>query len=157
MTPLPSPHPKWPNPTRSQDNPRVIIKGPKIWPIWPPPPPTHTHKKSGYGWMSKWGKNTIIVVACPDGGAGIDPEALGLAIHQGPTFINAYNIYLLHGRACNNSAMLQVIPFNQYFVILGATLRKFAQDFLKKLNECSFSALVTAFNHIYFTRLLILK
>ena len=28
---------KWPNPTRSQDNPRVIIKGPKIWPIWPPP------------------------------------------------------------------------------------------------------------------------
>ena len=23
--------PKWPNPTRLQDNPRVIIKGPKIW------------------------------------------------------------------------------------------------------------------------------
>ena len=28
---------KWPNPTRSQDNPRIIIKGPKIWPIWSPP------------------------------------------------------------------------------------------------------------------------
>ena len=26
----PPPPPKWPNPTRSQDNPRVIIKGPKI-------------------------------------------------------------------------------------------------------------------------------
>ena len=31
------PPPKWPNSTRSQDNPRVIIKGPQIWPIWPPP------------------------------------------------------------------------------------------------------------------------
>ena len=31
------PPPKWPNSTRSQDNPRIIIKGPKIWPIWPPP------------------------------------------------------------------------------------------------------------------------
>ena len=28
--PPPPPPPKWPNPTRSQDNPRVIIKGPKI-------------------------------------------------------------------------------------------------------------------------------
>ena len=35
--------------------------------------------------MSK--KNTIIVVACPDRGVGNDPEALGLAFHQGPTFI----------------------------------------------------------------------
>ena len=32
-----TPPPKWPNSTRSQDNPPVIIKGPKIWPIWPPP------------------------------------------------------------------------------------------------------------------------
>ena len=36
-------------------------------------------------------KNSIIVVACPDQGEGINPEALGLAFHhQGPTFINAY-------------------------------------------------------------------
>ena len=32
-------------------------------------------------------KNTIIVLACPGWGAGNDPEALGLAFHQGPTFI----------------------------------------------------------------------
>ena len=35
-------------------------------------------------------KNTIVVVACPDWGAGNDPEALGLAIHQVPIFSNAY-------------------------------------------------------------------
>ena len=34
----PPAHPlKWPNSTCSQDYPRVIIKGPKIWPIWPSP------------------------------------------------------------------------------------------------------------------------
>ena len=43
LTPLPPPKKKWPNPTRSQDNPRVIIKSPKIWPIWTSPPSTHTH------------------------------------------------------------------------------------------------------------------
>ena len=31
----------------------------------------------------------IVVAACRDRGAGNDPEALGLAFHQGPTFINA--------------------------------------------------------------------
>ena len=31
-----------------------------------------------------------IVIACPDRGAGNDPEVLGLGFHQGPTFINAY-------------------------------------------------------------------
>ena len=39
------------------------------------------------------GKNAIIiiiVVACPDPGAGNDPEALGLALYQDPTFVNAY-------------------------------------------------------------------
>ena len=40
--------------------------------------------------MSKWAKKIIIVVACPDRGAGNDPEPLMLAFHQGPTFINAY-------------------------------------------------------------------
>ena len=35
-------------------------------------------------------KTTIIVVPCLDQGAGNDPEALGLAFHQGPTFRNAY-------------------------------------------------------------------
>ena len=32
----------------------------------------------------------LIVVACPDRGAGNDREALGLAFHQGSTFISAY-------------------------------------------------------------------
>ena len=27
-----------------------------------------------------------MVVACPDQGAGNDPEAFGLTLHQGPTF-----------------------------------------------------------------------
>ena len=40
--------------------------------------------------MRKGVKNTIIVVACPDRGAYEDPEALELAFHQGPTFINAF-------------------------------------------------------------------
>ena len=35
-------------------------------------------------------KPTIIVVVCPDRGAGNDPEAVGLNFHQCPTFINAY-------------------------------------------------------------------
>ena len=35
-------------------------------------------------------RNTIIVLACPERGAGNDSEALGLAFHQGPTFIDAY-------------------------------------------------------------------
>ena len=35
--------------------------------------------------MSK--KDTTIVTACPDQCAGNYPEALGLAFHQGPTFI----------------------------------------------------------------------
>ena len=44
--PPPPPPKKWPNSTQSQDNPRVIIKRPQIWPIWTPhPTPT---KKSGY-------------------------------------------------------------------------------------------------------------
>ena len=30
---------------------------------------------------------TVIVVACPDQGAGNDPEVLGLAFHQGSSFI----------------------------------------------------------------------
>ena len=35
--------------------------------------------------------NSVIVVACPDRGAGNDPETLGLPFHQqGPTFINTY-------------------------------------------------------------------
>ena len=41
--------------------------------------------------MSKLAKNTIIVVAWLDRGAGNDAEALGLASHhQGPTLVNAY-------------------------------------------------------------------
>ena len=39
----PHPTPKWPSPMGSQDNPRVIIKGPKIWQYLNPPPPPHTH------------------------------------------------------------------------------------------------------------------
>ena len=35
-------------------------------------------------------KIILVVVACPDRGAGNDPEALGLAFHQGLSFINAY-------------------------------------------------------------------
>ena len=35
-------------------------------------------------------QNTITVAACQKQGAGNDPEALELAFHQGPTFINAY-------------------------------------------------------------------
>ena len=35
-------------------------------------------------------RNTIIVVACSEGGAGNDPESLKLAFHQKLTFINAY-------------------------------------------------------------------
>ena len=35
-------------------------------------------------------KKHNMVVACPERGAGNDPEALGLAFHQGATFINAY-------------------------------------------------------------------
>ena len=42
-------------------------------------------------------------------------------------------IYLLHGRACDIAELLHVIPCNKYFVILRATLPKFAQDFF--LNE----------------------
>ena len=30
----------------------------------------------------------VTVVACPHQGIGNDPEALGLAFHQGPAFIN---------------------------------------------------------------------
>ena len=30
----------------SQDNPRIIKKGPKIWPIWPPPSLKKKKKKS---------------------------------------------------------------------------------------------------------------
>ena len=41
--------------------------------------------------MSKQAKDSIIVVACSDLGAGNDPEVLGLAFHhQGATFINGY-------------------------------------------------------------------
>ena len=43
--------------------------------------------------MSKRAKNklnSIIVVACLDLGADNNPEALGLAFHQVPTFINEY-------------------------------------------------------------------
>ena len=35
-------------------------------------------------------KKAIIFVACPDRGAGNDPEALGSAFQQSPTFIKAY-------------------------------------------------------------------
>ena len=38
----------------------------------------------------------MIVIACPDQGAGTDPEALGLAFHhQGPTFIFMHTVKLL--------------------------------------------------------------
>ena len=41
--------------------------------------------------MSKTLKNSTIAVACPDQGAGNDPERLGLAFcHQGSTLIDAY-------------------------------------------------------------------
>ena len=41
--------------------------------------------------MSKGRKLSIIAVACPDIGAGNDPEPLGLAFHhQGPTCIYVY-------------------------------------------------------------------
>ena len=41
--------------------------------------------------MSKRTKNPKIAVACPNRGAGNDPEPLVLAFHhQGSTFINAY-------------------------------------------------------------------
>ena len=40
-------------------------------------------------WMSKTAPY-IIVAACPEWGTGNYPEALKLAFHQGPTFINAY-------------------------------------------------------------------
>ena len=47
--------------------------------------------QSGSSKMSKWAKkhHTGIVVAWPDGDAGNDPEAFGLAFHKGPTFIKA--------------------------------------------------------------------
>ena len=47
LTPPPPPPPllKWPNPTCSQDYPHVIIKGHKIWPIWP----THPQKSPATG------------------------------------------------------------------------------------------------------------
>ena len=35
-------------------------------------------------------KPTIIVVSCPDQGAGNDSEAVGITLHQGPTFVNEY-------------------------------------------------------------------
>ena len=35
-------------------------------------------------------KNNIIVATRPDQAAGKEPEDLGLAFYQGPTFINAY-------------------------------------------------------------------
>ena len=41
---------------QSQDNPCVIIKSPKIWPIWCPPPPNthrHTHKSPATGLSAK--------------------------------------------------------------------------------------------------------
>ena len=34
--------------------------------------------------------NTIIVESCPDRGAGNDPDASLVALHQGLTLINAY-------------------------------------------------------------------
>ena len=41
--------------------------------------------------MSQGAKNSIKDAACPDRGASIDPEALGLAFHhQGPTCINQF-------------------------------------------------------------------
>ena len=41
--------------------------------------------RSGFSCLGKGANNTIIVVACPDRDAGYDPEAIGLAFHQGPT------------------------------------------------------------------------
>ena len=41
-------------------------------------------------------EDTVIVIACPDQGAGTDPEALGLAFHhQGLTFIFVHIVKLL--------------------------------------------------------------
>ena len=40
--------------------------------------------------MSKWARNTIIVLSCPNQVAGNDPKALELAFHQGPTLTDAY-------------------------------------------------------------------
>ena len=40
--------------------------------------------------MSKRAKITIRVIACLDQSAGNDSKSLGLAFHQGSTFINAY-------------------------------------------------------------------
>ena len=37
--------------------------------------------------LLRWENEKQIVVACPDWGTGNDPEALGLASHEGPTFI----------------------------------------------------------------------
>ena len=55
LTPPPTPPPnKWPNPMRSQDNPCVIIKGPKIWPIWHTPP---KKKKKKEVWLRAWLQN----------------------------------------------------------------------------------------------------
>ena len=49
----------------------------------------------------------IIVIACPDQGAGNDPEALGLAFHhQGPTFI-MHIVQLLQARAATISQALE--------------------------------------------------
>ena len=49
----------------------------------------------------------MIVIACPDQGAGNDPEALGLAFyHQGPTFI-MHIVKLLKARAATISQALE--------------------------------------------------
>ena len=49
----------------------------------------------------------IIVIACPDQGAGNDPETLGLAFyHQGPTFI-MHVVKLLKARAATISQALE--------------------------------------------------
>ena len=52
-------------------------------------------------------QTTMIVIACPDQGAGNDPEALGLAFHhQGPTFI-MHIVQLLQARAATISQALE--------------------------------------------------
>ena len=45
-------------------------------------------------WVLTIDQKKVIVVACLYGGAGNDPEALGIAFHhQGSTFINVYCSY----------------------------------------------------------------
>ena len=42
-----------------------------------------------FKWVNEQKSTAILFGACPDRGAGNDPEALESAIHQSPTFMNA--------------------------------------------------------------------